>query len=394
MRPILADRGSVPSGLCAPPRVLLVRGRADIEAFKPLLVELAAITGQAGAADDLAYFLATPDALKKAPCLLLQRATSGEASVRGWCGATLLFEYTCPLGGFRVFATADSTGRRNVLAAHGMRARVAAQAARTLLERGAHIVHIAFQQLPGDPSAALAVAAGLSGMGLVQDPQRPAQEPKARKHLWSVAERSIPLYLPLEPSFDRTLARIGQRTRSNLRYYRRRAERDLRCSFVPEAKLTLAEFLVLNRQCMFAVSDALAAWRFHALTLIADPFLCGVRNSQHGWLALVGGRRRAGEIEIDWQMNRAGLPQYSLCTVARSYLIEHEIARGSTRLYIEGGTPHPIGRSFTEERVADLTVRRRSLYAGLLTRFATRLFPRKNYISQILRDPQLDWRPW
>ena len=375
------------------PGPLVVRGREEILQLKPMLVELAEWTGQSGAADDLAYFLSMPQALKKTPHLILQRAAAEQASVQGFCGATLLFEYRMALGGLRVFASEDSTGRRTVLA-RGARARVAAEAVRTMMRRGAQVVHLAFEQRADEAGCGLAIAAGLSGMRLVSERQVEEEHGLRGGRLWAMAERAIRLYLPLESTFDATLARIGQRTRSNLRYYRRRAERELGCGFVAEAKLGLEEFLALNRECMFAVPEAEARWRWESLRMLNRPLLCGIQDGQGRWLALVGGRRRTGEVEIDWQMNRNGLAQHSLCTVVRSYLIEHEVGRGSKRMYIEGGTPHPIGRSFVEGGVVELTAIRRSAYTGLLKRFASRVFPEKNYVSQVLRDGQLEWHDW
>jgi hypothetical protein len=122
--------------------------------------------------------------------------------------------------------------------------------------------------------------------------------------------------------------------------------------------------------------------------------LRGIRDREGRWLSLVGLRRQNRFAEIDWQMNRADLPAHSLATVLRSYLIEHEIAQGSTRLYIEGGTPQPIIRSFAKRRIAELTVRRDSWYVRLLERFASVVFPPKNYVGQTLINPDLHWKRW
>jgi hypothetical protein len=59
----------------------------------------------------------------------------------------------------------------------------------------------------------------------------------------------------LETTVDAALPAIGQRTRSNLRYYRRRAETRLGCTFLPEIKVLRAEVLTFNRQCMYADGD-------------------------------------------------------------------------------------------------------------------------------------------
>jgi hypothetical protein len=129
--------------------------------------------------------------------------------------------------------------------------------------------------------------------------------------------------------------------------------------------------------------------------LSTQPNQCvrGIRDATGRWLGLVGTRRQNGFVEIDWQMNRAAMPTRSLATVLRSYLDEHEVALGSTRLYIEGGTPQPIGRAFLQQRVCDLIVKRNSTYIAVLERFASSIFPPKNYIGNHLRNPELHWHP-
>ena len=93
-------------------------------------------------------------------------------------------------------------------------------------------------------------------------------------------------------------------------------------------------------------------------------------------------------------MNRADLPASSLSTVVRAYLIEDEVRRGTTRLYIEGGTPHSMRGSFASERVFELTVKRNSAAVRFLERFAPVVFPPKNYLAQTLVMHDLVWNRW
>jgi len=190
------------------------------------------------------------------------------------------------------------------------------------------------------------------------------------------------------------LARIGAKTRANLRYYRRRCDRELGAEFVPDADVSRSEFLAFNRDCTYDVSDELATFRYESLRAHQNQSLHGVRSCNGRWLSLIGVRHHNGFVEVDWQMNRADLPNLSLSTVMRSFLIEHEISVGSTRLYIEGGTPHSIARSFLKQRIGELTVVRNSYYVRLLERFAPIIFPPKNYVGQTLTDPELRWKRW
>ena len=175
---------------------------------------------------------------------------------------------------------------------------------------------------------------------------------------WTLLQEPKPAYLSLSASFDQTLARINQRTRANLRYYRRRSEQELGCRFDPAVGLTREELLALNRRSTFPISDAHAEWRYDGLRTMNGPFLVGIRDRSGELIALAAGRRQHGFAELDWQMSRDDLHRYSLSTVLRSYLIEHEISLGSTRLYVDSGTPHQLGSSFVEELVGELILRR------------------------------------
>lgn len=369
----------------ANPSLRLLRGRTPILAQASTLVNLARRCDQAGEADNLAYFLSTPDALKKTPYLLLIGGSDQQPA-----GAVLLFEYRFGPFATRVFSTADISGRRSVLAQPEHRAQTAALAARTLIDRGAQVVHITFSEThsgAGQPHEEFAERDFIESQIELQ--LRSAGTSPRRE--WTFAHRDLPVYLQLRENYDKTLSGIGKRTRTHLRYYRRRSELDLGATFVPAAQLTLEEFLAFNRECMYAVPQDLAAWRFRSLSQIAGGALRGVQDGHGRWLSLVGLRRQNHFAEIDWQMNRDGLPAYSLSTVMRSYLIEYEIAQGATRLYFEGGTWQPIVHSFATERIGELSVKRRSPYVQLLTRCANRIFPSRNYLGQALANRNIHW---
>ena len=88
-------------------------------------------------------------------------------------------------------------------------------------------------------------------------------------------------------------------------------------------------------------------------------------------------------------MNSTEYPAYSVATTVRSYLIEHEISLGSTRLYVEGTTAMAIGRSFLWGPVSELTFKRDTPFVRLFEQ-ASRKFPRQ-YLCQTLRNPNLRW---
>jgi hypothetical protein len=197
--------------------------------------------------------------------------------------------------------------------------------------------------------------------------------------------------LPLLANFDLTLARIGRRTRIHLRYYRRRAERDLGCTFVPDVSISLPEMLALNRLCKYRVPDEVCVSRHQSVARIAKPFLGGIRDREGQWLSIAGGRISAGALEIDWQMNRADHPKFSLSAVLRAYLIDHAATMGLTRFQLAGGTTHPIQRSFLKARATDILILRPTLVSRLIRRMASTAWLRSNYLAQLLADPALVW---
>ncbi len=102
-------------------------------------------------------------------------------------------------------------------------------------------------------------------------------------------------------------------------------------------------------------------------------YLCGLRTQAGEWLSLIGGWRQDETTVLQWQLNLSGYERFSLVTVARSFWIEHEIARGSRILRIDGGTTHAMNHSFTPEKAVDLILRRRSLLAYAMVKIAAPL---------------------
>jgi hypothetical protein len=119
----------------------------------------------------------------------------------------------------------------------------------------------------------------------------------------------------------------------------------------------------------------------------------GIKDREGHWLSILGGRRYLDRSEVLWQLNREGLAANSLSTVMRSYFIEHEIAHGSRRLYIEGGTEHPIGFSFVPENLTDLAVVRSTWMAKAMRAIALRYVSGSNELSRMLSATDLDWLP-
>ena len=359
--------------------VYVRRGREDVLRSEGLLSRFADLCEQPGTMSDMAYFLAKPGILKRTPVLLLIAREGGlcdaELEAPYLLGALMLYEYH--LSGFKTqfYTSNDRSGRNTLLAPPALRTETALFAARWLQDQGAQITLLSFRETP------------TSAEGTFSQPM-----PASHSSVWAMRQREIPEFLPLAPTYDETLAAIGQRTRSNLRYYRRRTERELGCSFLPRLEISREDLLLFNRQCMFASPDAVVSWRFETMNSLQDPVLMGLRDRDGRLLSVIGGRRVGRSSEVLWQMNRNGLRHLSLSLVMRSYFLEHEIDRGSNRFYIEGGTGHPIRESFTKATVTDLGVLRKSPTTALLRKLARYTAQEDNDLAGILFDPEVEWK--
>jgi hypothetical protein len=359
----------------------VVRGSKNILAIREILLEFSERCGQPGTMDDLSYFLSKPGLLKRVPCLFLmvkrQNLKVKELTVDDLVGALFLYEVSVLGFGMRAFATNDRSGRGTMLALPEERLRVAAQASRVLLDRGAHMIMLSFQ--PGNEET-------------VKDREALEVPPLGRiTAKWAWRERVIPAYLALEESYDATLAKLGSKTRRNLRYYQRKAEAQLGCTLVAEVEIGREEFLAFNRECMYPVRDYVAMWRYDTQKTLSEPVLMGMKDKEGRWLGILGGRRHKDRMEVLWQMNRAGLSTYSLSTVMRAYCMENEIRRRMKRLYFEGGTGHSLNHSFVKEELMDLVVVRRSMLAKWMKMLAKRTVSPDNELADVLKDPGIEW---
>jgi hypothetical protein len=357
-------------------RTRIITGRREILAMHPLLLALSIRYGQIGAMDHLEYFLCSATAQKKTPHLVLlgpdmHRPGVGEENV---IAAMLIYEYRllgCRSG---MFATDDMSGRRTLIAPEALRPRALDLACTAIMRKGGQIIVMSVAEDAGSMLSSTVSPIRVRGA-------------------WSYSsrDREVPSYLQLESTVDATLAKMGQKTRSNLRYYRRRAEAQLGSSFVQSVNIHRYAFKAFNRECMYAVSDQEAGLRFDSLTKVPGMFLCGLKDRDGRWLSMIGGRRYHGMVEIDWQMNRDGMHAASLSTVMRAYFIEDEVARGTNRMYIEGGTPHTMRFSFTTDLVRDVVIVKHARLAAMMRRMALRLLPEKNFVRGILGDQTLTW---
>ncbi|MDP9037934.1 MAG: hypothetical protein M3O02_01510 [Acidobacteriota bacterium] len=345
--------------------------------MRPLLVELGRRTGQSGLLDLVHLLVKAPSALRKTPCLILVGLRRGvhahNATADDLDGAVLLYEYT--VGPFRtgLFATDDISGARTVLAPRERRAQVAEQACRILAAHGATMSLISVEGAAPGPRLA-----------------QPGLLPDGSCRI-GMRVRSQARDLHLGATLEATMAAFGRNTRRNFRRYRQRAEDDLGAVFVPSVALAPEQFLELNRRSTNPVPEDDAAWRHHYVTSSPNRLFAGLRARDGRWLSLIAGSRVGKDVRIEWQVNRGGLPRYSLTTVMRACVLEHEISLGTRTLLFEGGTPHSMGLSLSPGHVLDILAIRRGLPAGLLRWLGRWVLPRSNFLGRALQDKSLAW---
>jgi hypothetical protein len=379
-------RPTAPLGLGVTVRTVVITGNAQILARTAELQELAAASRQQSELADLQYFFERPSRIRyPATMVVLYSASQGSAPEKP-VGAVVLFDSWFPFGPDRFYTAGNRRGRRTVFAPLSHRLEVAAVAAQALLERGARFVSI---DVDVGAYAAGPVATEFWRQARANAAPRLTGLPGVAAE-WALHAGVKRFDLHLTVDLDTTLAALGKKTRRNLRYYQRRCIEELGCRFVPQATLSRDEFVAFSRHCHYAANAETVHWRFDSLSRFSNVFLAGMQDAKGEWLALIAGRRNGSALEVDWQMNRAGHERLSLATVLRCFLIEHEVRAGSTSLSFEGGTSHQMAKSLRLRSVANLAVRRPSLWLRLAEKLLGRLAEEK-LITKALVKP---WRVW
>src|SRR6202051_956014 len=219
------------AGAIAAATIHIVRGCDSILRLQRVLADLSVKCGQPGVMDDVGYFLSKPGTLKRVPHLLLfssaavldlERVTADDL-----LGAVLVYRYMVLGCGIGIFSTNDRSGRGTLVAPAALRSTLAKIAIRRLMDRGVFAVLISFRDGDTDNPR--------QGSDKSQPFAGPTANDKTAQWVWR--QREMADYLPLEQTFDGTLAKIGTRTRRNMRYYRKRAEAELGCVFVTRVQI-------------------------------------------------------------------------------------------------------------------------------------------------------------
>jgi len=355
-----------------------VRGIENILKLQPVLNEFCHLCDQDGRMDDLLYFFHKPGLLPSRPhlYLLLKEAATdlGQLKSSDLIAAVLLYEYQFASIGLKAFTVVDRTGGA-LIAPPEIRILIAARMRDIFIKRGAHVAFLTVDAT-GHESPEAELSEGSQGKN---------------SHLWKIRHRHYPSHLELKDTFDDTLATINKKTRTNLRYYRKRAEAELGAHFLPEISVSEDELIAFNKECSYAVSDDVVRWRFKSHKLLQGPFMMGIKDKDNRWLSILAGRRVEDRTELLWQLNRNDMgQQHSIGTVMRSYYIEEEIKRGSRRLSSDHGTPHPMTNSFVHRDLYDIAVVRSPL-RKLFTRAGTKYLHNDNPLAELLADETQPW---
>lgn len=299
--------------------VLVLRGAEAIQAFGPEVEELRQRTGQAD--NPLLcwdFFLGRVRLFPaNEPVLLLVRKQERLQ------GAVLLYEkkfFGICTGYLRGFD--HLTGESSVIAEEEMRA---------------SLLQIAIRQL------FLKTRARVAWATVCQGPAKsvPGVEPGGPQLHVEASSQAREHRLKLGDTFDETLSRFGAHTRRNLRYYRRRVEKELGAIFHPELTLDESNQALehLKKACFQPFSVSLSEWWKMDGLLRSRPghFAMGLRANGE-WISYLVGIRTRQITYVLMQINHNGFSRYSLSTSMRSYFFEHEILRGQKEIKFVNGT--------------------------------------------------------
>ncbi len=189
--------------------------------------------------------------------------------------------------------------------------------------------------------------------------------------------REVRLRLDLGGGLEAVMERLGYKMRRNLRYYRRRAENEFGCRFLPALDDGQRRQAVdaLSGQGLYPTDPKRAHQLEAALLATPGHFAMGLQDSQGSWVSYVTGWRGPNGTYIDWQLNREDLESASISTVMRSYLIEHEAERQSPAIIFVGGTSPFWSRVCEPGVCGDLLATRKGLIGYLAREVACRVRP-------------------
>ncbi len=218
----------------------------------------------------------------------------------------------------------------------------------------------------------------------------PALTPEAAQIRFGWLGREVSTDLSLEGGFEGFLSRLRPRSRRNYYYFRRRAERDLGLSFVPELQPDDAVQAVeeLHGASMHPVPRGRSRRFEAAIRQTPGSFAMGVRSPSGQWMSYLSGWRQKEGTYVEWQLNRQELMAASLSTVMRTYFLEHEAARGVKRIVFVGGTSDALGRYCAPDGCLDLLATRAGVRGWIGQKLMLRVRP-QGQVATLVRNAAL-----
>lgn len=335
-------------------RVLI--GAKELQACLTEIRQLRRLCGQD---DDLTtepeYFIAA-NTLKNRRCaaVLIRRDEELEACV-------LFYEHTCAGVGVGLFRGGDYIGESLVVAPESRRLYFVHLAARALLKHWrVHGVSLSIKSPVEDCIELMGPAS----------------------HLRRFCGTEIQHKLPLGPTYEGLLGRLGPRTRRSLASKRQQLEKNTQVKFVSalEADQCLEVMLALETKSMPQRITEFYRARHRLLRLNSDFFSMGLRLPDGAWLSMLSGWRRNGVTYVDLQMNDMHYKRESLSAVMRAFMLEHEIGRKQELINFVGGSSLLL-RRYCEplEPCTEVFLAKRGLRTTLFEMGATRFFPGSVY---------------
>jgi hypothetical protein len=162
--------------------------------------------------------------------------------------------------------------------------------------------------------------------------------PKGKYRLF--AERNVRYKLPLESTYNATLAGMGPRTRRSLAGKRQKLEKNANVVFLPslEPAQALEAMLCLQKRSLAKRITAYYRARYRLLLEKSEFFSMGMRLPDGAWLSILSGWRNNRVTYIDLQMNDVHFKRESISAVMRAFMLEHEIASKQRLINFVGGT--------------------------------------------------------
>jgi len=199
--------------------------------------------------------------------------------------------------------------------------------------------------------------------------------PKTSDGLWRMREmRSC---LSLAGGMDGLTSRFSYKMRRNFRYYKRRAEKELCCVFLPQLTPAQSRAAVeaLHRRVAWPLRTSDAMKHEAALRGLPGWFSMGLKDGSGNWLSFLSGWRQPGATYVEWQLNAAQMTTSSLSMVMRHYWLEYEVSRGTLKVIFLEGTSFAWSLACEPQICGDLLATSKGLLGLAVRQIVSRLNP-------------------